>query len=514
MKYLVQFSRVLVGLLFILSGLLKLNDPTGFSYKLEEYFAVFAGDMEEDQDSISTRISFYNNEAFITKALHKSTKAIDFTITQQDWSTVVEETGDTLYKSKVQVIQNGNVVFTQDLATPDSVWSNDNLNIHSMVGSEVVVSKSIELSKPSKPAQSIEGDLLPYIKEDGWSVGFFQWLGKYALVMAIFVSWLEAILGFALLIGWQRKFTAWMLVLITLFFTFLTLYSWVYNKVTDCGCFGDALPMNPEESFYKNVVIGVFIAIIFFWNKHIKPVFSNPFGVKVLTILTLLLVGFSLYCRQYLPVVDFLHYSEGTDVRAAMVVPEGERASAYVQTTYLYDAKDGSGETIEVVYDSDANTFTPKIDYTKWKYNKVLEEKVIAEAYEPPVHDFAFYSADQSNNYLDDFWTAENKLLVVVHDVKKANTKAIKEIDQLAKQWKEDGYEFWALTASAPEEVEAFRHENQISNFEFYYGDNTNLKSIIRSNPGLLLFTDTSVVRKVWPGTRLPKYKRILKKVE
>ena len=362
-------------------------------------------------------------------------------------------------------------------------------------------------------AQS-EAGIMEYVKPDSWAVGFFNWLRNYALFIAIFVSWLEAILGFAILIGWQRNFTIWMLILTTIFFGFLTLYSWIYDKVTDCGCFGDALPMNPEESFYKNVVIGLFILILYAGRKHIKPIFSNSFGVKVLTVLTLLLVGFSMYCKQYLPVADFLHYAEGTDIKAGMQVPEGERASDHIQTTYLYKAKDGSGATMNVIYDSDKRSFEPKIDYAKWAYDTIVEEKLIAEAYEPPIHDFAFYNADQDNNYIDDFWLKEKKLLLVIHDVAEANPKAIKEAREIAKKWTADGNEFWALTASPKAAVEAFRHDNQISEFDFYYGDNTNLKSIIRSNPGLLLITDTSVVKKVWPATRLPKYKKILKKSE
>ena len=74
----------------------------------------------------------------------------------------------------------------------------------------------------------------------------------------------------------------------------------------------------------------------------------------------------------------------------------------------------------------------------------------------------------------------------------------------------EKGYEIWALTASSPEDAELFRHENQLP-FEFYYGDDTNLKSIIRSNPGLLLITDSSVVKKTWPSTLLPKIKQLEK---
>ncbi len=514
MKYFVNFSRVLIGLLFILSGLIKLNDPTGFSYKLDEYFTVFADDVSPEQDSVISQIEFFEASEKITTHLSKSDKQINFTITQDKWSQVISAESDTTYKSKVDVILNGNVVFTNTIERKDSNWDAQPLSIISNIGETNVIDKNIDITLPAIETTAVEGKVESFIKKDTWAVNLFNWLKEYALFMAIFVSWLEAILGFAILIGWQRNFTIWMLILITVFFAFLTLYSWIYNKVTDCGCFGDALPMNPEESFYKNVVIGVFILLLYIGRKHIKPIFSNSFGVKVLTVVTLLLVGFSLYCKHYLPVVDFLHYSEGTDIRAGMKVPEGERASAHVQTTYAYKAKDGSGEIVEVLYDSDKNTFEPKIDYSKYAYDKIISEKVIEDAYVPPIHDFAFYDKDQNSNYIEDFWKEKDKLLVVMHDVTKANPKAMKQINEIAKQWKEDGREFWALTASSKEEVEKFRHDNQISEFDFYYGDNTNLKSIIRSNPGLLLITDTSVVEKVWPSTRLPKYKKIVKKLE
>lgn len=511
MKYLVHFTRVLIGLLFILSGLIKLNDPTGFSYKLDEYFSVFAADLEATQDSVTANFSIGDQTSTHTASLRKNDSLYQLTIVQSPW-----QLKDSLLSSEITVLQHGNAVFSHTLSTLDSNYTAAPLKVGVDINNNSIGSKEIAFVNASQTpsASSFEADVQSYVKADSWAVNLFNWLKGFALFVAIFVSCLEAILGFAILIGWQPKFTIWMLILMTVFFGFLTLYSWIYNKVTDCGCFGDALPMNPEESFYKNVVIGVLILVLWFGRKHIKPVFSNAFGVKVLTVLTLLMVGFSMYCKHYLPVVDFLHYSEGTDIRAGMKVPEGERAADHIQTTYLYKSKDGSGKTVQVVYDSDKSSFEPKIDYSKWEYVEIVEEKLIEEAYTPPIHDFAFYNADQDNNYIDDFWLSDKKLLLVVHDVKHADLKGIKEAREIAKQWKEDGYEFWALTASTKEEVEQFRHEQQISEFDFYYGDNTNLKSIIRSNPGLLLITDTSVVKKVWPSTRLPKYKKILRKSE
>lgn len=512
MKILVNISRILIGLLFIVSGFVKLNDPTGFSYKLDEYFTVFADDVSTQQDSMVTTFTVDNNSEQLVTPFFKFSKEVAFVINQGAVTTQIKD-NDTSYLSKLEVLQNGTAVFSQDLQFEkrDSIFTSTDLKITSKVNDEVVLDKSLSLSNPATETTTYDLDVSGYVKPANWAEGMFTWMRGYALFFAVFMSWLEAILGFALLIGWQPKFTNWMLALLTIFFGFLTLYSWIYDKVTDCGCFGDAIPMNPEESFYKNVVIGIFIIILFIGRKHIKPIFSNSFAVKVLTVLTLILVGFSMYCKHYLPVIDFLHYSEGTDIREGMKVPEGMRASDHIQTTYLYKAKDGSGETAEVLYDSDKNTFEPKLDYTKWAYDKVIGEKILEEAYTPPIHDFAFYDETQNNNYIDDFWLKENKLLVVIHDVKNTNVEAVKKINEIAEAWTKDGYEMWALTASPKEDVEKFRHDNQISTYNFHYGDNTNLKSIVRSSPGLLLITDTSVVTKVWPGTRLPKYKKIVK---
>jgi uncharacterized membrane protein YphA (DoxX/SURF4 family) len=512
MKYIVHFSRVLIGLVFILSGLIKLNDPTGFSYKLDEYFTVFAADLESDQDSVITSVTYGDVSKEHITYLRKTDSLYALTITQAPW--ILK---DSLLESSVTVYSNGAEVFTQLLVIKDSSDQLNSLQLESSVADKDILSVGVLVEGPTGALNSehFDADVSKYVIADSWAVGFFNWLRNYALFFAIFVSWLEAILGFAILIGWQTKFTLWSLIILSAFFAFLVLYSWIYDKVTDCGCFGAALPMTPEESFkYKNAPIGIFLLIMYIGRKHIKPIFSNSFGVKVLTVLTLMMVGFSLYCKHYLPVVDFLHYAEGTDIRDGMKVPEGKRSTDHIQTTYLYKSKEDPTVTLEVVYDSDKNSFEPKIDYAKYSYDKVVDEKLIEKAHVPDIHDFAFYNADQDNNYIDDFWLKDKKLLLVVHDVNKADVEAIKEVREIAKQWTKEGNEFWALTASSKDEVEAFRHEHQISEFDFYYGDNTNLKSIIRSNPGLVLITDTSVVRKAWPSTRLPKYKKIQRKSE
>ncbi|MFT4521678.1 MAG: putative membrane protein YphA (DoxX/SURF4 family), partial [Bacteroidia bacterium] len=420
MKFLVQFSRVLVALVFILSGLLKLNDPTGFSYKLDEYFGVFIEDVEVDQDSVTTLILSEKGDTLIhhVYTLSPTDTSLNLVIPVAQLATKITESdshSDTVLFYETSVYQDGRLL--GDISNPKD---NQNCQIFIIKESKALLRNKVVLSSASADNKQFEVLVASLVKPKSVWNSLFEWCKKNALALAIFMSWLEAILGFALLIAWQPRFTTWMLMLLTLFFTFLTWYSWVYNKVTDCGCFGDALPLNPEKSFYKNIIFGVVILIILFGVKHIKPVFSNPFSVKVLTLLSMMLVGFSLYCKHYLPVVDFLHYSEGTDLRKGMVVPEGERDRPHLQIRYLYEAKDGSGKTQEVFYDSEGDVFTPRIDYSIWKYVKILEEKELAPAYEPPIHDFTMMnSADE--NELTEFFASKIKMLAILYDLSDVN---------------------------------------------------------------------------------------------
>lgn len=506
-RFLSQFSRVVLGLLFILSGVIKLNDPTGFSYKLDEYFSVFAEDFQGDKAEVEYSLSLSNGDFLVEDKFSSQLSEVQLDFAIDSWEKI-----DTLNGRDTSFFTTAlNYAFTgqNGKALPLELDSSASiiLKFSSLVNGDEFLSDELAIIPGNRAQKTVILDLSDKVSQDSFLVSFFEGLKPYALYLGIFMSWLEAILGFALLIGWQKNFTLLITILITAFFTFLTWYSWEFNKVTDCGCFGDALPMNPEESFYKNLVIFALIFLVLLGKKYIKPIFSNPFAVKFLTVLTLMLVGFSAYCWYYLPVKDFLHYSEGSRIQENMVVPEGKRESAWKVITYIY--KDSTGNEFEVKFDTDKGSFEPAFQ-NGWKYVKVKSEEIIEEAYEPPVHDFRFYDTEDQD-HIEEFFDSKTKLLVVMHDLNKSNVEAVKKLNKIAAQWKEQGHSFWVLTSSEPSKAEAFRHEHQLSEFEFHYGDNTNLKSIIRSNPGLLLITENDYIKKVWPSTRLPSAEKLLK---
>ena len=201
MKYLVNISRILVGLLFIFSGLIKINDPVGFSFKLEEYF--------------------------------------------------------------------GPTVFNIDF-------------------------------------------LLPYV-----------------LPLAIFIVVLEVLLGVFLLIGLKKELTIYSLFAMIVFFTFLTWYSAYFNKVTDCGCFGDAIKLTPWESFTKDVILLVLIVIIMIGLKYIKPLFNNKLLYIFPSISLILCIVIVNQVLSHLPLIDFRPYKVGANIIDNMVIPEDSKKAVF-----------------------------------------------------------------------------------------------------------------------------------------------------------------------------------------
>lgn len=507
MKVIANIFRVLVGLLFIFSGLIKANDPTGFSYKLDEYFSVFSADLETQQDSILITLKTPDEEIEKRVEINVNNPSVQLIASNPNWKSVPLENGliDTIYFTDASLSLGEEKLFTISLNEQDSNKIALTIAVSASVNGNELAHQSVDFKTFNTTNKVINIDAAKYVKQNHAAVQWLQNLRPYALGLAIFVCVLEIILGLALLIGWAPKLTMWSLFLMIVFFGFLTWYSAEYNKVTDCGCFGDAIKLTPWQSFYKDVILFVSLLIIFAGRRHIKPLFSNPFAVKLITVFTLLATGFSMYCWYYLPVKNFLKFKEGNNIKQLAVVPEGAPADKY-ENVFIY-AKNGVNEefTLEQMTGRDLKAegymFVDRID------------KLVSKGYEPEIHDFKIMDESRSNDYVDDFFADSSwKMLIVINDIDHVNTKSFKALKELTHFWTKKKLALYPLTASSVEEVESFRHENQLD-FPFYYGDKTNLKSIIRSNPGVVLFKG-NVVYKTWPSTRLPSVEKLEKLIQ
>jgi uncharacterized membrane protein YphA (DoxX/SURF4 family) len=414
MKFLISLARIIVGNLFIFSGIVKANDPLGFSYKLEEYFIEFG----------------------------------------MDW----------------------------------------------------------------------------------------HWLEEILVPLAAALCIVEIILGIAVLVGYRMKSVSWVLLLMILFFTVLTGASAIFEIVRSCGCFGDAIPLTPWESFYKDLILLALILVLFAKRATIKPFVEPKFDVFYLVIssaimlalsfmlewfapfiFTLIILGvgviakfikasisaalatslsligsvwFSAYAVEHLPFKDFRPYAEGKNIPDQMKLPEGAQPPVY-ENILVYKNKE-TGEVKE--FTSEEYTNQKVWENESWEWQDT-ESTLIEEGDVAKITDFSVTSHD-GTDYTDIILSEEEVLLIIAYDLSKSGTDHWKEITDLTKKAKAKGVKVLGLSAAGAEQKNEYIKKHDL-NFDFYITDGIVLKTIVRSNPGLVMLKKGTVTGK-WHENDVP----------
>jgi hypothetical protein len=284
------------------------------------------------------------------------------------------------------------------------------------------------------------------------------------------------------------------------FFTIQTLFSALFNPVSDCGCFGDALKLTNWVTFYKNVVFIVLTFILFLARKEIKPLFSGFPEWNVVGIAALVILFVSINSYRFLPMIDFLPYKTGKDIKMQMIIPEGAPRDVY-KTVLIYRNKK-SKETKEF---SDNNI--PSDDVWEWIETK---NELIKKGYTPPIHDFSI-SKLNGEDMTEQFLNEEGyRILIIQEQLKNSLPRGQKKLNALVSQlMKDKEVKVWALTSSVDADIKIYTDKNKV-NYPFYNTDQTTLKTIIRSNPGVLLLKNNVIIKK-WPSRRIPEPKEVYK---
>ena len=315
----------------------------------------------------------------------------------------------------------------------------------------------------------------------GPTVFDLDFLIPIVLPMAIFIVIFEVILGIFLILGYKREFTLWSLLLMIIFFTFLTWYSAYFNKVTDCGCFGDAIKLTPWESFTKDVVLLIMIAFLFVKKDLVNPIIN--LNLQKLIIGTSLLVCFYItyFVLNHLPILDFRAYKIGDNIIENMRVPEDAP-----KDIYEYEWLFSEGDEIKK-YITNGEYPNAKGDFL------TVETKLIQKGYEPSIYDFSIEV--NGNNLTDEILSEEKLLIYISYNLEKFSSKAIENMKFSAEKAKNNGFKIIGLTASSVEDRNIFIKTNSLS-FEFYTCDETALKTVVRSNPGAIVLKAGNVVDK------------------
>lgn len=317
-------------------------------------------------------------------------------------------------------------------------------------------------------------------------------LPDWALVgVAIALGALEFALGVFMLFAVRRHVVSRITLAFMTAMTVLTLWIFVADPVKDCGCFGDALKLTNGETLLKNIVL-IACAALVAWRPVDMARFisrSNQWIVRYYTVAYIVIT--SIYCLYTLPIFDFRPYHVGMNIKQGMEIPEGAEQPEFESTFLLRK----NGETREFTLDNYPDS--------TWEYvdTRTVQTK---KGYEPPIHDFALTSCDTGEDITEQVLTKKGyTFLLVSPRLAVADDSNFGDIDQIYEYAEENGADFYCVTASANDEIERWRDLTG-AEYQFCNADETTLKTMIRSNPGLMLLKDGTIIGK-WSHNALPQ---------
>lgn len=289
-----------------------------------------------------------------------------------------------------------------------------------IVGVTFVFSGFVKLVDPLGSAYKFQEYFSPEVLN-------LDFLSPYALPFSIILILIEIMLGVMLIIGYLPKFTAWSLLILILVFLYLTWYSAYYDKVTDCGCFGDAIKLDSWDTFYKNIVLTILIIILLIRNYDIFSIFSESMDKWLTFLFFVSFLYITYHVLTHLPLIDFRPYAVGNNIIDGMQYKEGQ-------------------------------------DF-------------------PDIHDFSLETED--SDLTEELLAADKVMLVIAYSIDKSDVKGFEKIKPVVDKAFENNYRVYAVSASLPEDFDIINKENNL-NLDVLFCDETTLKTIVRANPGIL----------------------------
>jgi hypothetical protein len=307
---------------------------------------------------------------------------------------------------------------------------------------------------------------------------------------SVLLSALEFSLGIFILFAIRRRLVSKLLLLLMIFMTVVSVWVAVANPVKDCGCFGDAVVLTNVQTLLKNIVLLACAIVLWKWPLGMYRFISRTNQWIAINFTVLFIIVTSIYCLYKLPIFDFRPYHVGVNILKGMEIPEGA-AQPQFETTFVMEK---NGERREFSLE----------DYpdSTWQF---VDSKTVqtAEGFVPPIHDFSI-QLGEGNDITEELLSRKGYLFLLISPhLSHASDTNFGDIDQLYEYAQQEKVPFYCLTASTEAEI---KHWENITGAEYPFcmTDETTLKTIIRSNPGLLLLKDGTIIRK-WSHNALPK---------
>ena len=374
MRIIVNVARIIVGLLFIFSGLIKANDPLGLTYKMQEFF---------------------------------------------------------------------------------EVWGNSYPSLH----------------------------------------GLMMWLNDYALAFSVITITLEVVVGIALLLGWGVRFFSWLLLILIIFFTFLTGYAVLSGKIKECGCFGNCIPLTSMQSFIKDIILCVLILIILLGAKYIKPLFRGALNLVVLMVAILLVLGLQWYVYVRLPVFDCLPFKTGNNILELRKIP-ADAVPDKIDFVFVYE-KNGEKKEFN-------KTQLPDSTWTFVSRKDIIVEK--GKNNEPPIKDFVLATTSGTDSTDAILNNPGEYYLYFMRDMAKDTSKWLAKFNHLYSFAKQKNRPLFVVASQASAAQQFFNQQNNF-NVPVLSSDAVVVKTAARANPTLYLM-EGPVIQKKWGSAEIDRAAR------
>lgn len=319
-------------------------------------------------------------------------------------------------------------------------------------------------------------------------------LNPAALSFSFLLSLFEFTVGICLFLNIKTKWAAWGALLFMVIFTPLTLVLAITNPVSDCGCFGDAFILTNWQTFWKNIILLILVLLLFRQRKQFVSLFNFLEQTVIVIIAICLMLGIEAHSYRHLPILDFRPYAIGTHLSENMGSTTNTQQEEYILTLLYKNKKTG-----------DIQEFTeqdyPWQDTLNWEFVS-SSEKLLQEGSETPIHDFIIEHPLRGDITQDILQDPGYTFLAVSYNLDRANPSRQDKINELAGYVQSKGYRFYGLTSSLPGEIREYSEKHKV-NYTFCTTDEIQLKTMIRSNPGIILLHQGTVIAK-WGYRDIP----------
>lgn len=318
-----------------------------------------------------------------------------------------------------------------------------------------------------------------------------DWAIPLALPLSVVLNATEFVLGFLLLFNVSMRVTSWLVLIMMAVFTVLTLNDATNNPVPDCGCFGDALIISNWQTFYKNLVIDALLLIVFLTRKRVPGWFNYRIEWVLLTFSVLGFVYFQIYNIRHLPLIDFMDWKVGKKM-----INENPLPSKYY-LTYKNKSTQESKEYLSPDYPYNDSAWL-----ANWEF---ISQRVVDP--NPHLHDLSAEDEFGNDRTQDLIGNPDFQFIIVSYDLSEANLKGFEKIRELKNASLNTRFSFALITASIPEQASLFREQQKLE-MQIFFADDIVLKTMVRSNPGLILMKGGYVLGK-WHFNDIPSFSQI-----